>query len=311
LENSLDNKFIMDYTKYTTTKPDVKGFFDADTNTISYVVSDPVTKKAAIIDSVMDFDHHGAGISFENADALIAYVQEKGLTVDWILETHIHADHLSAAPYLKDKVGGKMGIGEHIKTVQGVFGKIFNHGTEYEREDVHFDVLFKDGDTFDVGEIPAFVIHTPGHTPADVVYVIGSAVFAGDTIFMHDFGTARCDFPGGNAAELYDSIQKIFALPDEMRLFTCHDYLPEGREEFAWETTVGDQRKYNVHVKEGVDKDSFVQKRQEKDTALGMPRLIIPAIQVNIRGGKLPEADAHGNVHLKTPINSVFAKKKG
>jgi len=301
----------MDYTKYTNHKPDVQGFFDTDTNTITYVVSDPKTKKAAVIDSVMDFDHHGAGVSFESADALIAYVQEHELTVDWVLESHVHADHLSAAPYIKEKLGGKMAIGEHIKSIQNVFGKVFNHGTEYEREDVHFDALFKDQDTFTIGDIPALAIHTPGHTPADMVYVIGDAVFAGDTLFMPDFGTARSDFPGGNAEEMYESIQKIFALPDEMRLFMCHDYLPEGRDEFAWETTVGQQRTENVHVNEQVDKNSFVQKREEKDAALGMPRLIIPSIQVNIRGGKLPEPDEHGNVHLKTPVNSVFAKKKG
>ncbi len=301
---------MTNYDTYIQHKPEVQGFFDTNTNTITYVVSDPATKKAAVIDSVMDYEPNGASIYFENADAVIAYVEEKELEVQWVLETHVHADHLSAAPYIQEKLGGKMAIGEHIKTVQDTFGKVFNQGTAYERDDSDFDVLFKDGDTFTVGNIPAFAMHTPGHTPADMVYVIGDAVFAGDTLFMPDFGTARADFPGGSAEQMYDSIQKVFALPDTMRLFMCHDYLPEGRDEFAWETTIGEQKQGNIHVGNGIDKDTFVQKRTARDAELGMPRLIIPSIQVNIRGGKLPKAEDNGTVYLKTPINSVFAKKK-
>jgi len=299
----------MTYDTYKQYKPDVQGFFDTNTNTITYIVSDPATKKAAVIDSVMDYEPAGATMSFEHADAVVAYVCEHVLEVQWVLETHVHADHLSAAPYIQEKLGGKMAIGEHIRTVQDTFGKVFNQGTAYERDDSDFDVLFKDDDTFAVGDIPAFAMHTPGHTPADMVYVIGDAVFAGDTLFMPDFGTARADFPGGSAEQMYDSIQKVFALPEQMRLFMCHDYLPEGRDEFAWETTIGAQKDMNIHVGNGIDKDTFVQKRTARDAQLGMPKLIIPSIQVNIRGGKLPSAEDNGTVYLKTPVNSVFAKK--
>lgn len=300
---------MIDYKEYLSHKPEVQGFFDPQTNTISYVVADVASKKCAIIDSVMDYEPHGATISFESADAIIAYVKEKEYQVQWILETHVHADHLSAAPYLKEKLGGTMAIGKYIVSVQNVFGKVFNEGTEFERDGSQFDRLWEDGDTFELGGIPASVIHTPGHTPADMVYVVGDAVFAGDTMFMPDFGTARCDFPGGSAGTMYESTQKIFALPDQMRMFMCHDYLPEGRTEYAWETTIGEQRKNNVHLKEGTDPERFISMRTQRDEKLGMPRLIIPAIQVNMRAGEVPKDTKTGTMQLKTPVNSVFSKK--
>lgn len=304
----MENK--IDYTTYLSHKPEVQGFFDVHTNTISYVVADPQTKKCAIIDSVMDYEPHGATIAFENADAIIKYVTEKGYEVEWILETHVHADHLSAAPYLKEKLGGKMAIGKYIVDVQETFGKVFNEGTEFQRDGSQFDRLWEDGDEFTLGSVPASVMHTPGHTPADMVYVIGNAVFAGDTMFMPDFGTARCDFPGGSSKEMYASTQKIFALPESMRMFMCHDYLPEGRTEYQWETTVGEQKKSNVHLKEGTDENRFRQMRDERDAELGMPRLIIPSIQVNMRAGDLPKDPGTGAPFLRTPVNSVFSKKK-
>lgn len=299
----------MTYDNYLLHTPFVQGFFDAATNTISYVVADPKTKKCAIIDSVMDYEPHGASITFVSADAIIEFVREKGYQVEWILETHVHADHLSAAPHLKERLGGTMAIGKHIIDVQNVFGKVFNEGTEFERDGSQFDRLLEDGDTFALGLIPALALHTPGHTPADMVYVIGDAVFAGDTMFMPDFGTARCDFPGGSAEIMYASTQKIFALPDAMRMFMCHDYLPEGRTEYQWETTVGEQKKNNIHLKEGTDPNRFVAMRTERDAKLGMPKLIIPSIQVNMRAGTLPRDAETGKVHLKTPVNSVFSKK--
>ncbi len=298
------------YAQYLAHKPEVQGFFDPDTNTISYVVADTNTKKCAVIDSVMDFELHGAEVFYDSADAMVQYINDKGYTVEWILETHVHADHLSAAPMLKEKLGGQMAIGEKIIEVQNVFGKVFNADTEFARDGSQFDRLWKDGDTFTVGDIPALVMHTPGHTPADVVYVIGDAVFAGDTLFMPDFGTARVDFPGGDAQEMFNSVQKIFALPDEMRMFMCHDYLPEGRTEYRWETTVAQQRKENIHLKEGTEPDRFKNMREDRDKQLGMPKLIIPSIQVNMRAGQLPEAENDGQVYLKTPVNSVFAKTK-
>lgn len=297
-----------DYTEFLSKKPDVQGFFDQATNTISYVVTDPATRHCAIIDSVMDFDQAGGKISFESADAIIAYVKERGLTVQWVLETHVHADHLSAAPYLKEKLGGTMAIGKYIVDVQNIFGKVFNEGTEFERDGSQFDRLWDDGDTFNLGDIPAFVMHTPGHTPADMVYVIGDAVFAGDTLFMPDFGTARCDFPGGSAETLFASTRKLFALPEEMRMFMCHDYLPEGRTEYQWETTVGEQKRANIHLKEGTDAAAFIAQRQKRDAGLAMPKLIIPSIQVNMRAGQLPKNEDNGTSYLKTPINDVFAK---
>ncbi len=297
------------YTTYLEHKPEVQGFFDTATNTISYVVTDTSTQKCAIIDSVMDFEPNGATISFENANAIIAYVKEKKLSVEWILETHVHADHLSAAPYLQEKLGGKLAIGKYIVDVQDTFGKVFNEGTDFERDGSQFDQLWSDGDTFTLGDIPAFVMHTPGHTPADMVYVIGDTIFAGDTMFMPDFGTARCDFPGGSADTLYESTQKIFALPEQMRMFMCHDYLPEGRTEYQWETTVGAQKKSNIHLKEGTDPERFTKMRNDRDAALAMPKLIIPSIQVNMRAGQLPQSKDNGTSYLKTPLNSAFSKK--
>ncbi len=299
----------INYQKYLAYKPEVQGFFDGRTNTISYVVANPETKKCAIIDSVMDYEPHSATIFFENADAIVKYVKNKGYEVEWILETHVHADHLSAAPYLKEKLGGTMAIGKYIVDVQNIFGKVFNEGTEFERDGSQFDRLWNDGDTFTLGNITASVIHTPGHTPADMVYVIGDAVFAGDTMFMPDFGTARCDFPGGSAETLYESTQKIFALPEEMRMFMCHDYLPEGRTEYVWETTVGEQKKNNIHLKEGTDPERFKSMRDERDAKLGMPKLIIPSIQVNMRAGNIPKEKETGNMMLKMPVNSVFSKQ--
>lgn len=297
---------IKDYLQY---KPEVQGFFDPRTNTISYVVADPVTKKCAIIDSVMDYEPNGASLYFESADAIINFVKEKGYNIEWILETHVHADHLSAAPYLKEKLGGTMAIGKYIIEVQNIFGKVFNAGTDFQRDGSQFDRLWDDGDTFSLGDMPAMVMHTPGHTPADMVYVIGDTVFAGDTLFMPDFGTARVDFPGGSAETMYDSVQKIFALPEEMRMFMCHDYLPEGRSEYQWETTVGEQKKHNIHLKEGTDPARFKEMRTTRDAKLEMPKLIIPSIQVNMRAGQLPKEEDNGTAYLKTPINGAFAKR--
>lgn len=298
-----------DYKQYLAYQPTVQGFFDPHTNTISYVVADPTTKQCAVVDSVMDFDPASGRLSFASADAIIAYVTEHNYTVQWILETHVHADHLSAAPYIKEKLGGAMAIGEHIIEVQNIFGKVFNAGTEFQRDGSQFDRLWHDDDTFMLGDIPAFVLHTPGHTPADMTYVIGDAVFAGDTIFMPDYGSARCDFPGGDAAALYQSVQKLFTLPDEMRMFMCHDYLPEGRTEYQWETTVGAEKSNNVHLKEGSDPERFATMRNERDATLGMPRLIIPSIQVNMRAGNLPPEESNGQVFLKVPVNGAFAKQ--
>ena len=288
-----------------TQKPDVKAFFDEDTFTISYVVSDPATKKAAIVDSVLDYDPKSGRTKTESADAVIAYVREQGLDVDWILETHVHADHLSAAPYLKEQLGGSLAIGSNITVVQNVFGKVFNAGTEFERDGSQFDHLFEDGEQFAVGSIQAKAIHTPGHTPACMTYVIGDAGFVGDTIFMPDYGTARCDFPGGDAAQLYQSIQKIFALPDETRLFMCHDYKAPGRDEYAWETTVGEEKAKNVHVGAGASADSFVKMRTERDATLEMPVLILPSVQVNMRAGEMPPPEDNGVRYMKIPINAL------
>lgn len=298
------------FTELMSHTPEVQAFFDAATNTVSYVVADPSTKICAIIDSVMDFEPHGAAISYESADAIISYVMEKGYVVMWILETHVHADHLSAGVFLKEKLGGKLAIGKHIVDVQKVFADVFKEHSDFARDGSQFDVLWEDGDTFMVGNIPARVLHVPGHTPADVAYVIGNAVFVGDTFFMPDYGTARCDFPGGSAETLYDSAQKIFALPEEMRMFLCHDYLPEGRTEYTWETTVGEQKKHNIHIHEATPQEHFVEMRKTRDAMLGMPKLIIPSIQVNIRAGALPKDSETGEVHLKMPVNSIFSKKK-
>ncbi|MFP4518839.1 MAG: MBL fold metallo-hydrolase [Oceanicaulis sp.] len=289
----------------TIAKPEVKTFFDEETFTFSHVVSDPETKRAAIVDSVLNFDPKSGRTAKTGADEIIAYVTDQGLTVDWILETHVHADHLSAAPYLKEKLGGRLAIGSNIKTVQDVFGKVFNAGTEFARDGSQFDHLFEDGEQFAVGSIQAKAIHTPGHTPACMVYVIGDAAFVGDTIFMPDFGTARCDFPGGDARELYRSIQKIFALPDETRLFMCHDYKAPGRDHYAFETTVGEEKANNIHVGAGKTEDEFVAMRTARDAQLAMPVLILPSVQVNMRAGELPPAEDNGVRYMKLPIDAL------
>ncbi len=286
-------------------KPDVTAFFDDATNTISYVVKDPQGSSCAIIDSVLDFDYSSGRTDTKSADEVIAFVQDNGLTVEWLLETHVHADHLSAAPYIQEKVGGKIGIGDRIKIVQDTFGKVFNEGTEFQRDGSQFDQLFVEGDSFHIGQLRGDVLHTPGHTPACLTYVIGDAAFVGDTLFMPDFGTARCDFPGGSSATLYESVQKILALPDETRIFVGHDYKAPGRDEYAWETTVGEQKAANVHVGAGKSKDEFVEMRDSRDATLAMPKLIIPSLQVNMRAGQMPPADDQGDVFLKVPVNKI------
>jgi glyoxylase-like metal-dependent hydrolase (beta-lactamase superfamily II) len=285
--------------------PVIKAFFDKPTNTVSYVVHEPESRRAAIIDSVLDYDPASGRTSFSAADAIIAYVGEKDLTVDWLLETHAHADHLSAAPYLKQKIGGQIAIGEQIVTVQQVFGTLFNAGSDFVRDGSDFDRLWKDGDHFQIGGLDVTVLHVPGHTPACIAYVIGDAVFVGDTMFMPDYGTARADFPGGDARTLYRSARRILSLPPETRLFMCHDYLPAGREEFLWETTVEAQREANVHIHDGLSEDAFVAMRKARDATLDMPRLILPSVQVNMRAGHLPAPEANGVTYLKIPVNAV------
>lgn len=285
--------------------PFVTAFFDDATNTVSYVVQDPQGSACAIIDSVLDFDHAAGRTDTASADKIIAFVKKEGLNTQWILESHVHADHLSAAPYLQERLGGKIGIGAQITTVQDTFGKVFNEGTEFQRDGSQFDALFSDGDSFHIGQMRADVMHTPGHTPACLTYVIGDAAFVGDTLFMPDFGTARCDFPGGSAHDLYNSIQRILSLPDETRIFVGHDYKAPGRDEFAWETTVGAQKAANVHVGGGTDEDSFVDLRETRDAKLGMPKLIVPSLQVNMRAGHMPPPDEQGTVMLKVPINKL------
>lgn len=289
----------------TAGSPVVRSFFDEPTNTATYVVWDPATRKAAIVDSVLDFDAAAGRTNTASADAVIAYVQGEGLTVDWLLETHAHADHLSAAPYLQQALGGQLAIGREIIRVQNVFGKIFNAGTDFERDGSDFDRLFGDGDRFAIGNIEAIALHVPGHTPADMAYVIGDAVFTGDTLFMPDYGTARADFPGGDARQLFRSIRRLMQLPDETRLFLCHDYKAVGRDEYFWETTVGAQRVGNVHVHEGVSEDDFVAMRNSRDATLSMPKLILPSIQVNMRGGHLPKPEANGTRYLKIPLDAL------
>ena len=285
------------------TSATIQAFFDDDTNTVSYLVSDPASSESAIIDSVLDYDQASGQTSTASADAVIAAVREQGREVSLILETHVHADHLSAAPYIQEQIGGKIGIGAHITEVQETFGKVFNEGTAFERDGSQFDLLLGDGDRLNIGSLPLLVIHTPGHTPACLSYVIGDAVFVGDTIFMPDFGTARTDFPGGSAEDLYRSIQRLFELPDETRVFTAHDYKAPGREEFAWESTIGEQKARNVHVGNGQDMATFVQMREARDAKLGMPRLILPSVQVNMRGGEMPPAEENGQRYLKIPVN--------
>ncbi len=295
---------MKDYVTDITVKPQMKGFFDPATNTISYVVKDPNSNACAIVDSVMDIDYAAGRISYGHADEIIAHVRENGLRVEWLIETHVHADHLSAAPYIQGKLGGKLGIGRNITVVQETFGKIFNEGTEFQRDGSQFDRLFDDGDTYSVGGISCLAIHTPGHTPACMTHVMGDAAFVGDTLFMPDAGSARADFPGGDAGQLYDSIQKVLSLPDETRLFMCHDYGPDGRE-IRWETTVGEEKAHNIHVGQGKSKEEFVRFRTERDAQLGMPKLIIPSLQVNMRGGELPPAEPDGKRYLKVPIDAL------
>ena len=288
----------------TSVKPDVKAFFDPATNTISYVVKDPNSQSCAIVDSVMDIDYAAGRITYDNADEIIAYVEEQGLKVEWLIETHVHADHLSAAPYIQSKVGGKIGIGENIVVVQDVFGKVFNEGTEFQRDGSQFDRLFKEGDTYQIGGLTVFAMHTPGHTPACMTHVVGDAAFVGDTLFMPDGGSARADFPGGDAGVLYDSIQKVLSLPDEMRLFMCHDYGPNGRD-IEWETSVAAEKEHNIHVGGGKTKEDFVKFRTERDAQLDMPKLIIPSLQVNMRAGQMPPKDEQGDVFFKVPVNKL------
>lgn len=284
-------------------KPEVKAFFDEATNTVSYVVKDPASQACAVIDSVLDIDYAAGQISYDSANELIAYIEEQKLDLEWIIETHVHADHLSAAPFLQDKLGGKIGVGEQIVVVQETFGKVFNEGTEFQRDGSQFDTLFKDGHHYKVGNMDCFAIHTPGHTPACMVHVMGDAAFVGDTLFMPDGGSARVDFPGGDAGQLYDSIQKVLSMPDEMRLFMCHDYGPNGRE-IRWETTVAEEKADNIHVGQGKTRADFIRFRTERDAQLGMPKLILPSLQVNMRAGEVPR-DPDGNPVLKVPLSGV------
>lgn len=281
----------------------IEPFFDPATFTYSYVVSDPQTRQCAVIDSVLDYDPASGRTSHATAQRLVDYVCEQDLKVQWLLETHVHADHLSAAPYLRQQLGGQLAIGDRITVVQDTFGKLFNAGTGFATDGRQFDHLFHDGDTFQVGNIQARAIHTPGHTPACMTYVIGDAAFVGDTLFMPDYGTARCDFPGGDARTLYQSIQKLFALPGGTRVFMCHDYKAPGREKFLYETTIAAEREHNVHVHAGISEDQFVAMRTARDATLGMPTLILPSVQINMRGGELPEPESNGTRYLKIPLD--------
>lgn len=281
----------------------VTAFFHESSNTFSYVVRDPASSACAILDSVLDFDYAAGRTAAGSADAIIAFIQREALEVEWILETHVHADHLSAAPYLQQRLGGKIGIGARITEVQETFGKVFNAGTRFTRDGSQFDRLFEDGDTLRIGGLVGNVLHTPGHTPACLTYVVGDAAFVGDTLFMPDYGTARCDFPGGDARTLYRSIQKVLALPDETRLFLCHDYKAPGRDDYCHQTSVAEQRAANIHVHDGIDEESFVHLRTERDARLDMPRLILPAVQINMRAGQLPPSEDNGQIYLKVPIN--------
>jgi len=285
-------------------QPNVTAFFDEPTNTVSYVVKDPGSKACAVVDSVMDIDYAAGRITSASADRIVEFIQQHGLTLEWLIETHVHADHLSAAPYIQAKLGGKIGIGDKICVVQDVFGKIFNEGTEFQRDGSQFDRLFTDGDEYAIGTMRCVAMATPGHTPACMTHVMGDAAFVGDTLFMPDGGTARADFPGGDARELFHSIQRVLSLPDDMRLFMCHDYAPNGRA-YQWETNVAQEKRDNIHVREGITEDEFVALRTARDKTLGMPKLIIPSIQVNMRAGEMPPADEAGKVFLKVPINGL------
>ena len=293
----------MDFSPSLEQQADIHPFFDPATNTISYVVSDPHTDACAILDSVMEFDFASGKLTTVQADEIISFINSNDLKLQWIIETHVHADHLSAAPYIQQQLGGRIAIGEHIKTVQDTFGKVFNEGTEFERDGSQFDQLFKDGDSYLIGDLRCATFHTPGHTPACMAHIIGDAVFVGDTLFMPDGGSARCDFPGGDAATLYDSIQRILSLPEQMRVFVCHDYGPNGRA-VAWETTISEQKRHNIHVKKGISSDEFVEMRSNRDQKLAMPTLIIPSLQVNMRAGEVPQ-DKDGQMMLKLPVNKL------
>ncbi|MCX7301054.1 MAG: MBL fold metallo-hydrolase [Rhodobacterales bacterium] len=284
-------------------RPAVTGFFDPQTNTISYVVRDPAGTGCAVIDSVLDIDYAAGRITHDNADRIIAFIQDNGLTLEWLIETHVHADHLSAAPYIQNHCGGKTGIGANITMVQDTFGKVFNEGTEFQRDGSQFGQLFMDGDTYRIGSLNALVLHTPGHTPACMTHVVGDAAFVGDTLFMPDGGSARADFPGGDAGQLYDSIQRVLALPDDTRLFMCHDYGPNGRD-IRWETSVAEEKAHNIHVGGGKTREEFVAFREARDKTLAMPKLIIPSLQVNIRAGEIPTDDS-GRPMLKVPLNGL------
>lgn len=286
-------------------RPEIASVFDPATFTVTYVVHDPATREAAIIDSVLDFDPASGRTATTSADAVIAHVTSQNLKVIWLLETHAHADHFSAAPYLQERLGGKIAIGAEITRVQAVFGKLFNAGTEFARDGSQFDVLFGDGDSFTIGSLPVTVMHVPGHTPACIAYLVGDAVFVGDTMFMPDYGTARADFPGGDARTLFRSLRRILALPPATRLFMCHDYLPEGRSDYVWESTVAAERAGNVHAHDGIAEDDFVAMREARDATLAMPRLILPSVQVNMRAGHLPPPEDNGVIYLKLPVNAV------
>lgn len=284
-------------------KPEVHGFFDPATNTISYVVKDPSSDACAVVDSVMDIDHAAGRITYESADRLIDFIRANGWRLEWIIETHVHADHLSGAPYIQQKLGGKLGIGENITIVQDTFGKVFNEGTEFQRDGSQFDRLFADGDSYKIGTMTCYAMHTPGHTPACMTHVIGDAAFVGDTLFMPDGGSARADFPGGDARILYRSSRRVLQLPEDTRLFMCHDYGPNGRD-IAWETTVGSEREHNIHLRDGISEDAFVEMRETRDATLAMPKLILPSLQVNMRAGEIPK-DHDGRLMLKLPINAL------
>ncbi|RUT24411.1 MBL fold metallo-hydrolase [Asaia sp. W19] len=285
--------------------PVIRSFFDETTFTASHVVHDPATREAAIIDSVLDYDPASGRTNATSAQAILDYIKSENLTVVWQLETHAHADHLSAAPWLQEHLGGKLAIGAEITHVQEVFGKIFNAGTRFARDGSQFDHLFKDGDVFHIGTIQAIALHVPGHTPADMAFVIGDAAFIGDTLFMPDFGTARADFPGGDARQLYQSIRRLLSLPRETRLFLCHDYKAPGRDHYAWETTIGAQRDHNLHVHDGVSEDEFVTMRTKRDATLSLPNLIMPSVQINMRGGRLPEPEENGTRYIKIPLDTL------
>jgi glyoxylase-like metal-dependent hydrolase (beta-lactamase superfamily II) len=286
-------------------RPQIASFFDEPTNTASHIVRDPTSQRCAIIDSVLEYEAASGRTATAAADRVIAYVRESGLEVQWILETHVHADHLSAAPYIKERLGGALGIGEHIRTVQDIFGKVFNAGTEFQRDGSQFDHLFIDGERFAIGGLEAIALHTPGHTPGCMTYLVGDAAFVGDTLFMPDYGTARADFPGGDARTLYRSAKRALSLPDETRLFLCHDYKAAGRTEYVWETTVADERRGNVHIHDGVGEDEFVAMRTARDAQLSMPKLILPSVQINMRAGEFPPAETDGHSYLKIPFNKL------